>query len=251
MSNKPASRWLQVPKSNPRAALRLFCLPYAGGSPIVFRDWPAFLPASIEVSALQLPGRGTRLQEAPFIRMEPLVEAAAQALLGFLDRPYALFGHSLGALTAFELARQFRKLNAPLPLVLFVSASRAPQLPRTDASTYNLPEPEFLAKLRRLNGTPEAILANAELMQLLLPALRADFTVLDTYTYNHQPPLGCPITVFGGEADTIGEAELVAWRVQTTAEFKLHILPGDHFFLSSQHVRLLAEIASALQPVDG
>lgn len=239
--------WVICTKPNPQANLRLFCFPYAGGGALSFRTWPNGLSTTIEVCAVELPGRGTRMRLAPFTQLESLVEALAQALLPNLNKPFALFGHSMGGLVSFELARLLRRKYGLLPVHLFVSGRRAPQVPDLDPPIHALPEPAFLDELRRYNGTPEAVLENKELMQLLLPILRADFAVLETYVYTTEPPLGCPITAFGGLQDCkVSCDHLEAWRNQTSASFSLQMLPGDHFFLNSAQALLLQSLTQHL-----
>ncbi|HEY9797280.1 MAG TPA: thioesterase II family protein [Leptolyngbyaceae cyanobacterium] len=239
--------WVSWHKPNPQASLRLFCFPYAGGAALTFRTWPDSLAMALEVCPVELPGRGKRITSAPFTRLQPLVQAIAQALLPHLDKPFAFFGHSMGGLVSFELARLLRKKYGLNPAHLFVSGYRAPQVPDPDPPIHALPEPEFLEELRRLNGTPEAVLENAELMQLLLPALRADFAVIETYAYIPESPLDCPITAFGGLQDReVSCDDLEAWREQTNAAFSLQMLPGDHFFLHSAQPLLLQSLSQKL-----
>jgi acyl transferase domain-containing protein/surfactin synthase thioesterase subunit len=247
----PDQGWVVRSDLNPQPQLRLFCFPYAGAGASVFRTWSKDLPSTIEVCPVQLPGRETRLEEAAMTRLSSLVRALAQHLLPHLDVPFAFFGHSLGALISFELARELRRQNAPCPMQLFVSGCRAPQLPDRDLPIHRLPEPKFLAELRRLNGTPEAILQNSELMQRLLPTLRADFALLETYVYTNEPPLNCPIATFGGTQDPrVSREDLAAWRDQTQQSFTLQLLPGDHFFLLQNRQLLLQAIAQCLaQPL--
>ena len=165
MTASVSDPWIACRKPRPQARLRLFCFPYAGGGASIFRTWPDGLPADVEVCPVQLPGRGTRLMERPFTQLSPLVEALAQALLPLLDKPFAFFGHSLGALVSFELARHLRRQYGVHPVRLFVSACRAPQIPHRDRPIHTLPEAEFLAELRRLNGTPAEVLEHEELMR--------------------------------------------------------------------------------------
>jgi medium-chain acyl-[acyl-carrier-protein] hydrolase len=224
--------WISRGKPRPKTRLRLFCFPYAGAGSLIFRTWPDGLPADVEVCPVQFPGRGTRLTERPFTQLAPLVELLAQALAPFLDKPFAFFGHSLGALVSFELARRVRRQYGLHPARLFVSAGRAPQIPHRAAPIHGLPEREFLAELRRLNGTPGDLLDHEEFMAIMLPLLRADFAVYETYVYSTEPPLSCPISAFGGMQDQrVNESELEAWRAQTDASFSLRMFPGDHFFL--------------------
>ncbi|NJO48502.1 MAG: thioesterase [Leptolyngbyaceae cyanobacterium RM2_2_4] len=226
-----STAWVTCPTPKPDAHLRLFCFPYAGGSSLNFRSWADHLPATVELCPIELPGRGPRMQEKPFTQLQPLIQAIAPALIPYLDKSFAFFGHSMGALVSFELAHLLRKDFGCSPSHLFVSGRRAPQLPDPDPPIHTLPDAEFIEELRRLNGTPEAVLQHDELMQLLLPTLRADFAVLETYRYTPAPPFDCPITAFGGLQDQdVGSEPLGAWREQTCADFSLHLFPGDHFF---------------------
>jgi len=246
-STLAATPWLALPKPNPRADMRLFCFPYAGGGVHTFRAWADNLPKSVEVCPVQLPGRGARMMEAPFTQMGPLVQTAAEALLPHLDKPFAFFGHSMGALVSFELARQLRKQNSPEPSRLFVSGCFAPNIP-DPYPLHDLPDSEFLEGLRRLNGMPQEALENAELIHLLLPTLRADCTVTETYTYTDRPPLNCPISAFGGLQDhLLSRDDLDGWRQQTTASFSLRMFPGDHFFLQTAQPLLLQILSRELQ----
>lgn len=240
-------RWLIFPRPNPHASLRLFCFPYAGGSTLIFRKWRDALPSSVELCSVELPGRSTRLRESAFTTLGPLVEAVSQAISPYLDKPFAFFGHSMGAIVSFELARHLRRERGALPARLFISGRRAPQIPDDDPPTYNLPEPEFIEELRRLNGTPREILEHPELMQLILPLLRTDFAVCQTYVYTPEPPLNCPISVFGGlQDDPVKRSDLEAWREQTTAAFSLRMFPGDHFFLQTAAPTFLRTLAGEL-----
>lgn len=244
------NRWVTCPKPNPQAKLRLFCFHYAGGGASVFRTWSDSLPQSLEVCAIELPGRGKRLMEPAFNQLEPLVQKLTSALLPYLDKPFAFFGHSMGGLVSFELARLLRRDYGLIPVHLLVSSHRAPQIPDPDPPIHALPEPELLQELRRFNGTPEAVLENAELMQLLLPTLRADFAVIETYAYTPEAPLNCPITVFGGLQDQeVSYDELEAWREQTNAAFLLQMFPGDHFFLHSDQLPLLQSLSRTLHRI--
>jgi medium-chain acyl-[acyl-carrier-protein] hydrolase len=240
--------WIACRKPNPQARLRLFCFPYAGAGASIFRTWSDGLPADVEVCPVQIPGRGTRLMETPFTQLSPLVQALAQALAPLLDKPFAFFGHSLGALVGFELARQLRRQSGVQPVRLFVSADRAPQIPHRDRPIHALPEEEFLQELRRLNGIPGKVLEEAELMQIMLPVLRADFAVYETYVYSTEPPLDCPISTFGGLQDArVSRGDLEAWRDQTSGSFSLRMFPGDHFFLNTTQPLLLQALSQELR----
>lgn len=248
MKTTPTSNsWLTCLRPKPQATLRLFCCHYAGGGALSFRSWSDSLPLAVEVCAIELPGRGSRLMERPFTRLEPLIQELTPVLLPYLNKPFAFFGHSMGALVSFELARILRKEYGLSPVHLFVSGRRAPQVPDPDPPIHTLPEREFLDELRRYNGTPESVLENAELMQLFLPTLRADFAVLETYVYTPEPLLDCPITAFGGLEDWKASCDdLEAWREQTNAEFSLQMFPGDHFFIHSAQPLLLQLLSRRL-----
>jgi medium-chain acyl-[acyl-carrier-protein] hydrolase len=243
--------WILGSPPDPTAKLRLFCFPYAGAGASVFHGWRAALPVGVAVCAVQPPGRENRMREPAFTEMGPLVEAAARALRPHLRPPFALFGHSLGALLAFELARLLRREGAAGPVCLFASGCRAPQLQRpAERPSHRLPRADFIAQLRRFKGTPEAVLNNAELLEVLLPALLADFAVAETYPYKEEEPLGSPITVFGGaEDEQVDGRGLAAWAAQTAGAFRLHRLPGGHFFLRTDRALLLQSLSASLKPI--
>lgn len=249
-ARKATTPWLVCPKPNPHARLRLFCFPYAGGGTYIYRAWQSALPSAVEVWAVQPPGRGNRLREPSFGHLSPLVRAAAPALAPYLDVPFAFFGHSMGAVISFELCRLLRREYGLSPRHLFVSGRRAPQVNEPKPPTYNLPEPEFLKELRELNGTPREVLEQPELLQIIIPILRADFAVCQTYDYAHEAAFDFPITAYGGTED--GEVKyehLGAWREQTTKAFCVRLLPGDHFFLNTHQQLLLQSLARELEQV--
>lgn len=240
--------WLSYVRPNPHARLRLFCCHYAGGSAALFRTWQGVLPQAVEVCPVQLPGRENRIAETSLTRLPDIAARAATALRPMLDRPYAIFGHSMGALLGFELARQWRQAGAKSPAHVFVSGCRAPHTRGHLPSTRQLPDEEFLAEVRSLNGTPAAIFEHPELLQLLLPVLRADFAAVQTYEYVAGPPLDCPMTALGGLADAqVSRAQLADWQAQTTRDFAVRMLPGDHFFLNTAQPLLLEMIGQQLR----
>jgi medium-chain acyl-[acyl-carrier-protein] hydrolase len=243
-----AGSWLSCFRRNPNAALRLICFPHVGSGANIFRAWPDGLPAAVEVCPIQLPGRERRVLEPAFNNLSLLVETVAPALIPYLDKPFAFFGHSMGAAICFELARHLRQTQNVEPIHLFVSGRQAPQLREQGTKTiYDLPEDAFLEELRRLKGTPEEVLQQPELMNFMMPMLRADFELIETYIYSVGPPLDCPITALGGTQDEeVSREDLEAWREQTTAHFSLHMLPGDHFFLHSAASLLLKILSQEL-----
>jgi medium-chain acyl-[acyl-carrier-protein] hydrolase len=247
------SPWIVRPRPNPAASLRLFCLPYAGGGASVYRAWAGLLPAEIELCVIQLPGREQRIGEPAHTAMPDLVAALAEQLAPWVaDLPYALFGHSLGALVAYELGQALRATAAG-PRHLFVSASPPPHCAGQRRPIHTLPDDQFIDELRRLKGTPEQVLQHRELMELLLPVLRADFSLLNTYAHRQHPPLPCPIAAFAGAADQEIPTDVVQrWQEYTAAAFRLRVVPGGHFFLHRAGPTLiqaiLYDLAPALQP---
>lgn len=248
MTGKSAiGSWRSQNKPNSLSNLRLFCFPYAGGNVQIFSHWQDGLPPTVEVCPIQLPGRGSRLREPSYTRLLQLVSALAQDLLPHLHDPFAVFGHSLGAVVAFELARYVRREHGIQPEHLFVSGCRAPHIPPPERFRYDLPESELIEELRRLNGTPREVLDHPELMQLLVPMIQADLEMVRTYVYAAEAPLNCPITALGGLQDEwITPEHLEAWRTQTTAPFSVRMFPGDHFFIHTSQELLLQILSRAL-----
>jgi surfactin synthase thioesterase subunit len=237
------TRYLASP---PRAdaRVRLFCFPYAGGGATAFYPWLRLAPPWLQVLPVHLPGRENRHAEPPFTLMEALVADLARELRPNLDDSFAFFGHSLGALIAFELTLALDRA----PSHLFVSASRPPHLPRKTAALSQLPDADFLAAIqRRYQALPPAVVADAEMLQLFLPPLRADFTLFDTYAGSQSRQVSCPISAFGGEKDPeVSPEELSAWEQQTCSTFRARVFPGGHFYLRDQQSQVVTEIAATL-----
>ena len=241
------SEWLIRLRAAAPGDIPLFCLPYAGGSAATYHRWHHLAPPGIHVNAVELPGRGSRLEETPFVRIPPLVRSLAGALDGRLDRPYAVFGHSMGGLIAFELVRALRERGYPQPVHLFVSATAAPGSRPGRPPLHSASDEEVMAELRSLNGTPQELLDNEELMALAIPTLRADYSILQSYEYRDKPPLDIPVTVFGGISDRITPpASLNGWRRQSTAGTRLRLLPGDHFFVNDSAPQIMGAISETL-----
>ncbi|QLE41164.1 SDR family NAD(P)-dependent oxidoreductase [Nostoc sp. C052] len=244
------SDWLVFPKPNPDACLRLFCFPYLGGSTSEFLPWSDNLPADVEVCAVKLPGSKDFLGKQSFDELTSVIKILVEVLVPYLDKPFAFYGHSLGALISFELARQLRRENSKTPAHLFVGASQAPQIPYLHPSVEKLPEFEPVKGVS-INDLPQLYRDNTELLELL-PLLLKEVTLLaEKYSYTEEEPLNCPISVFGGMQDNVITEDLLsAWREQTCSNFKLQMLSGNHLFLhSSQHLLLQAiseELSSLL-----
>lgn len=238
--------WIVRARPNPRARLRLFCLPYAGGGASTYRGWPAHLPADIEVIAVQLPGREERLREPAFTRAPELCQRLVAVLAPYLDRPFALFGHSMGGLVAFELTRQLRA-EGRLPVRLLVSAHCGPRKAYCLPPVSTMSDRDLLGMLRRMGGTRDEVLDDGDVMKLMLPLLRADLSICESYRYAAAEPLACPISAFGGILDEyVRRADVLAWAAETRGGFQARMFPGGHFFLDDARPRLLQAIADDL-----
>jgi surfactin synthase thioesterase subunit len=240
--------WVRRFAVRPQADARLFCFSYAGAGASVYRLWHSGLPAEIDVCAVQLPGRETRLAEPALTNMNTIVAALVAALRPELDRPFAFFGHSMGAVVACELAHALRAAGLPLPRQLIVSGRRAPQLDDDAAPLHPLPDAQFIAELnRRYGGIPAEVMKHQELLDLLLPCMRADLMALETHRAPVRPPLPVPIAAFGGLDDArVPRGQLDAWREQTSATFRVRMFQGDHFFLNARRTELLADLGVTL-----
>jgi medium-chain acyl-[acyl-carrier-protein] hydrolase len=244
-----ASDWFVRFRPSAAATLRLFCFPYAGGGAAVFRPWSQELPAHVDVCAFQLPGREARFREPPLSNLGQIVEAALAAMRRQLDLPFAVFGHSMGSVIAFEVSRRIEAAGLPAPLHVWLSARRAPGHSDPDPPLRHLDDDAFVDALdRRYGGIPAAVRADRELMSLLLPGLRADIAALETHALLPEPRLACPLTVFGGSTDPRAPvAQLDGWRVATTDRFRLRVFDGDHFYLVPRRAEVLGEIARELE----
>ncbi|WPP02037.1 alpha/beta fold hydrolase [Pseudomonas sp. HR96] len=223
--------------------VQLFCLPYSGASASVYARWQRELPMALQVCPVELPGRGSRYAEPLASDLMALARQLARELLPRTGRPYALFGHSLGALLAVEIARALRELGAPAPCLLVASGTEAPSA-RDDADWAEpLGDSQLLERLRELGGTAPEVLASDELLALILPVLRADFLLCGGYRPAPRAPLNCPIQVFAGRQDSAPMPALLAWQRETHGAFALHWFDGGHFFIASQQTQVLAALA--------
>lgn len=245
----PTSPWVVIPKPQPQAKFRLVCFPYAGAGPVVYRAWPDLLPGGVEVIILHYPGRESRFRETPLNAMPALVTALSAALTPFCDRPFAFFGHSLGGLVAFELARQLRRAGQPQPQHLFISSRRAPHLPEPLSPIHALEDTAFTAAVQqRYSGIPDVILQDPELLALFLPVMKADFAILETYQYTPEPPFDYPISVYSGEQDQgVTPQALAEWQIHSQHAVTVQSFPGDHFYLQGQRQPLLQSISNEIR----
>jgi surfactin synthase thioesterase subunit len=244
-------RWVvdDGPAGDSGAARQLFCFAHAGGGPSFFRPWLAALAPEIAVRRVLLPGRESRLEEPPFRHITELVEPLCTALEPYLDQPYALFGHSMGAVVAYEVARRFSGPSRAGPACLIVSGRRAPGLAANRRRLSILPDDEFLAEVGRLNGIPPEVLSEPELLGMMLPPLRADFELAETYRPLPGGRLGCPVVAYLSTADPeIDYDEVLGWREVTTGEFTMRVFGGDHFYLKGGRPDVLNALRDDLCP---
>lgn len=247
----PRNPYLHAPAATADARLRLFCIPYAGGSAAAFRGWPARVGHHVEVIGIQLPGRGARIEEPPISDFQRLLNelgAAIDAATGHM--PYALFGHSMGALLAFELCRRARRYGRRQPELLFVSGRGAPHCPSRRRPVSAMSDTEFLRELRELNGTPAAVLDNPELMEFLLPAIRADFELLDSWRHVHESAIDVPIVGLAGRCDDHAAVEhVVQWQHHSRVGFELLTYGGGHFFVHDEEASVVRDVGARLAPL--
>lgn len=233
--------------------LALYCLAHAGGSALPYKRWKAFLPPSVAVEPLELPGHGARIREPLVENAGRLAEQLVRKIAGRGDHRFALYGHSFGAVLGYEVARRLARTGGPRPAALLVSGRNGPSRPLSHRPIHKLPDEQFVAALSRYGGMPQALLDEAELLRLYLPALRADLTIVETYQRPPGPPLDVPLTVLSGRRDTLTDPEgLVAWESETTGAFELALLPGGHFFQDSAEFQaVFASRLSRLAPAAG
>ncbi|MDI5939939.1 alpha/beta fold hydrolase [Micromonospora harpali] len=246
MTDSDNGLWVRRFHPAPAGARRLVCLPHAGGSASFYFPVSRALSPAVEVLAIQYPGRQDRRQEPCVDNLPELARQVFGVLRPWLDQPLAIFGHSMGATLGFEVARLIEAETGASAAHLFPSGRRAPSCPRHE-TVHLLDDEGLLADVRRLSGTNSAVLGDAELLRAALPAIRNDYRAAETYEYTPGPKLGCPVTVFTGDADpktTVDEAR--AWERHTTGAFDLQVFPGGHFFLAQHQPAILRTISAAL-----
>jgi len=227
----------------------MFCFSYAGGSAHAFGPWAQALPAQLEVLAVQLPGRGARMFEPPYTSLPTLIHDIAVALRPYLNKPFVFFGHSMGAIISFELARYFRARGIQKPLHLFLSGSGAPRHRVREIMRSRLSDEDLIEELRSFNGVSSDILNDTELMRIMLPTIRADFAICETYVYQLAPTLETPISAFGGTEDAeVSQEQLQLWEEETKEHFSVRMFPGGHFYLHSAQSLALEALLKDLAP---
>lgn len=237
------SRWIER-QVNGSARLRVFCFPYAGGSARIYRPWMNHFGTNLELCAIQLPGRERRLSEPALRRADQVVEILAEVLRPYLDLPFVLFGHSMGAVLAYEVARGLLQSLGMEPRALIVSGHRAPHLPSRRRVMHTLPHDELIAEIKALNGTPQEVFEHADLLNLVLPTLRSDFELVETYTKQQDPVLSCAVIAMSGSDDPeVLPDELIGWQSVTTGPFKTMLLEGDHFYLNNARSGIFEALA--------
>lgn len=248
ISSVSSSSWIKYRVERPDSKYRLFCFPYAGGGATSFLNWTRSFNQEIEVCPIQLPGRQERMGESAIINIRAMIKELEKVLLPlFFDKPFVLFGHSMGSIIAFELARCLEAKHGISPECLIVSGKHSPTITQKRTPICDLPDAPFIEELRKLNGTPENVLNNVELMSLILPCLRSDFKLVETYSFQETVPLNCDLFAFFGSNDE-GNSPLSvsAWSDTTQKKFKLYEFEGDHFFLHSNEVMVRNHIENII-----
>jgi medium-chain acyl-[acyl-carrier-protein] hydrolase len=244
------SAWLRDLTEGTESGIRLFCVPHAGAGSLAYRRWPALVGPGVRLTAIQLPGREDRIAEPGYQSLSLLADDLVAVLASELDQPYALYGHSMGSVIAYEAARRIQASSAPRPAWLFCSGRAAAHLPWGTEALSGLPDDEFLQAVVRVNGFPAEVAAEEKLMQMIFPTLRCDFRLCDTYTHAPGPALDVPLTAFGGTDDVIAQSGLARWRELTTGPFRLCMVPGDHYAMT-QGDELARAIRSDLSRAHG
>ena len=240
------ARWLrdQNPPTQLTGGIRLFCFAHAGAGASTFHGWPELVGPGVQVTAVQLPGREDRIRERAHEDLEALLGELVPVLAGAVDGPYALFGHSMGALVAYEAARRLVVQGVPAPVHIFASALGAPHAPYRTRYVSTLPEKEFKRAMVTMSGLPKEAVQEPAFLSLLLPTLRADFRLCESYEHVDSAPLPCRLTVLTGADDDVAPLDLALWRELNTGRFRIRVIDGDHHFVVT-HRRQVAEVVRA------
>jgi medium-chain acyl-[acyl-carrier-protein] hydrolase len=246
-------KWFHVTSPRPGALLRLFCFHYAGGAAQMFKTWQQKIGSDIEVCAVQMPGRWSRIREAPLRSVAQMANAVAEVISPLLDRSYAIFGHSLGAAVGFELIHALAEKGARPPVRLFVSARNAPHRPGSIQPFHPLPDAQFIEALQdNYAALPREVLEDPDLGPIFLNVLRADLEAIETHRYTPRALFSVPITAMGGRRDqVISEAQLEAWGELTTGDHTLRMFDGDHFYIVPREDEAIGLIRKTLEAPSG
>ena len=246
------NNWFVPFKINPNNSLGIFCFYYAGGASTVYRPWINHISSNVDLIVVQLPGRENRFREALMTSMDLVIENLYSNFLSFYDKPCVFFGHSLGALIAFEFAKKLQDYSHFNLKHLIASGSRAPNTPIRREPIYALPDQELFAQIQKYNGIPQDLLNEKELlMDIMLPIIRADFTISDPYQCFSEVKLEVPITAFGGKDDDTFPVEgLLKWGLHTDT-FNNKLFEGDHFFIKSSFQEVIDSVNEILAKESG
>ncbi len=229
--------------------IKLFCFPYAGGSAAAYNKWRQYLDKHIELRTVELAGRGRRIYDPLYRSIEEAVEDVYHMISAELAKePYAFFGHSMGGIIAYELAYKIRNNNLPEPVHIFFSGRGAPNVPDEDEEIWHtLPDDEFKEKILELGGTPKEFFEHPELIEVLLPMLRTDFRIAETYQHDGEvKPLDYDITVFIGKEEEVTAEQMHGWREHTKKVCTIHYFAGEHFFIHEETEQLVKVINNTL-----
>ena len=241
------TRWFKRFGRDEPGDVQLFCLHHAGGAASLYRSWARLMPASIEPIAVQLPGRGDRFRERPLDAMAPLLDALVEAMHPLLDRPFAFYGLSMGARVAWALSHRLRDLALPLPCALFLASAAAPGWEESQPG-WEERKADLVRYLREMGGTPPEVFAEPDLLASMLPTLRADLTLVDSFRFRPAVPLDMPIHAYAGADDTEGSPERMSgWRAETRGRFALDVVAGGHFFDPSGEQYVIRTVVDELQ----
>ena len=237
------SNWFKIYNTNPNPKLRLFCFPYAGGSAQIFSEWSDKLPSSVDLFAIQAPGRGRRFSEQPIGCLKSKMQILHKEILPYTDVPYMFIGHSNGALLAYELARELQKSGNCNLKHIVISAKRAPHLPSIKEPIHDLEQTQFIAKLKEYDFTPDEVLENDELMELFSPMLRADFSLSETHSFDKDTPLESDVSLFWGNQDEdVPLNDILAWKDLIKGRTNTVEFYDGHFFITKSQELFLQEI---------
>lgn len=240
---------VQIWKSNPMCSVRLVCFPYAGGSSSIYSNWWKYLPSNIEVVAIQLPGRGTRISEKSLTSVKEIIDDLMESIISISDKPLVFFGHSMGGLVSFELARKLQEENHIIPKHLIVSAKQAPHIINANRDKiHKLPDADFINKIKEYEGTPNEMIDNEIFLSYFVPMLRADFAVSENHTLNSEVKFKNSITVMGANDDPFADIHrLSEWSRYTEKECDLHEYTGGHFYYVGKENKFLSDINKVIR----